>query len=924
MAEKISNSSSKHLDWISVLAAVVLCAGFLNGLLVSRYHQFQSFGNLPVPQSSLESRPSTPNGPSADVRDQLGHTGFFWSEAAFHYRLTLMYAVDDYVGPEILGNDKYQQYPSGVQSWRQYGILMEPVYGTLFRWLGSGRTTLVDFLIQLLPWVHAVLLVPLFVVCRKLGANFPASLAAVLVYATSSLVFSPILEALYLKETFSWLLLAFFQLGHFAVLREFRWSYLLLACASLFLFLISWHLAPFLVFAIVLATLLAQARDPWSVPKGIYTPAGYLIVGLCAGLVPWLQERWFYLSPTFLLLVGWTAWTWVVHRNPRWITRAGVRWLALIAMVTLALLLPLLNRTFSADYSHVTGLIWHRLVHFFQKPMDPMEIPFAVRVFWVSPFTSPRWSTLVYGIGFNAIVLMVGIIWASISAFKRDVGLAHRALAFSTVGFLLAFLLVERLAPVFIMFGVIALAVGVSGMIRAYPRVVPSLAAGLFLFLFPVLNLALPLGDLVRISKSTLSGHIPGLGSIDQTWGRSRAELFEWMQAHPGPMGLQDSRLDVGIVAEIGMSPQILLYTGQPTVLNSQFENVEIRDRYEEYLEALFASNEADLIGFCEKYQAGYLLINRDWAVSRGRNAPHYLAGHSGNLSLAANMGKLHFQPDLLEAFSPIYENQHYRLFRFDSSRDRAFDACEPTLAKWWNLENYRVSGGHIVEPSVSRRALEEMDRKFSELPNKLGRLAFEMETIRQRTTGVAQPRMDLMTLQRQVADLRFRIATGDTQAVLPATLRELEMTAIGRLAEKHPDSGKTLQHEILALLNGQSETQEPGLLASMASLTLSPEEYGNVGQILVLLGEFELAGEMFGKGGSLFEKPARTEDPEGRRPSELQEHLWRETILNLIAGGNRAKARGVARFCAQHVAPGSANLSFFLQAANMDLNNGG
>lgn len=934
----INRSSVHHLV---LLVLVSLFFVFLHGLVTTQYLQYSQFEMLPLESFSEVARGQdtgfSQEG-SKDLESQLGYPGFFWSESAFHYRTTLMFAVDGYQDPDILSRDTGQQFPSGVDAWREYSILMEPVLGVLYRWFGVAGQSLVEFLLWVLPLFHAVLLVPIYLLARGLGARRNWALAGALVFATCSLAFSPLLSTLFAKETFSWLLFAVFLVGHFLALNSARWTSVALSTVALFFFLISWHLAQFIFVSVLLATYLGQA---WSaqadegVPKGSghenqgklqlsrgqRLPLAYLLAAIAAGFVPWLRERDFFLSLPFLLLLGWFGLSIAQARYPESFRRRRNRGLVYLAVVLASILISSFNSRFIDDYSHVSGLLWFRLINLFQKPWDPSELPFAVRVFWVSPFSTPRLGALTHGIGFNAIPLTMAVIWAGWFSFARSTAVKIRAFGFCLLGFAFAFLFVERLAPVFLLVGAVGVAVSGSWISQRWKSSGIKRLILVGALLFPAMNLAFPQSGQIQISWAAMRGLSPRLSGLDRQWDQARVELFKWIRANTPNPRLLNGGPGAALVAEIGMSPQILLYTGRPTVLNSQFENQEIRHRYEEYLIALFSSEEANLVRFCQKYEASYLLLNRDWAVTSGRNTPKYLSGVSGNLSVKTNVVRLHFDPDGLGYFHPVYENEHYRLFEVGRrSPGQSGPGWERSWAKWWNLENYLVENNALVDASGDRRRLIKLDNLLNSFPVRLKRLAMELEKSWWEGNPGSAPRISLMQLQRELAEITFRIATEGGSLALATRQQELMKETSSRQMERSPNSGLTLHEELLRILNGNSAEGREGILSVLARIQASPEEYSNVGQVLMLMGEFEHAGQMFGKGGSIFPKPAAIDDPLGPRPLEFQEYLWRETVLNLVAGGDLAKARSLARFCANHVAPGSANREFFLQAGKMEL----
>ncbi len=892
----------------------------------ARYEHFSGFGeveNYSLPSASTGKNNQLLNQPNDEI-NQLGNSGFFWSEAAFHYRTTLMHAVDWYQSPDVLENDQWQEYPDGVNAWSQYSIFMEPVLGLLYKWFSGGSLSLIQFLMVVLPICHALLLFPIFYLAKILSRSSIHALVSVAVFSTCSLAFSPLLSSFYVKETLSWVLFSVFLVGHFSYLHRPKKIWLWIGGVGLYLFLISWHLAQFVTIPVFLVGALCLVWGPQVKEREpntyVLQPAVLLLVFLAAGFVPWLRERWFIVGLPALIAGLWLFLALVFSNFPVLSGTRKKRFLWLIAGLVLVYCIAVFNGRFLEDYGHVSGLAWHRIANGFQKPFDPTEIPFAVRVFWVAPFSSPRWLAIKAGLGFNGVLLLLATIWTMARSFRSETSLFERALIWCASLFLLAFIMVERLAPVFIFFGAIVVSqLGIQVEKALKGKAVRSCLLPI-LFVFPGFTLLYSMNGMVQLSLAALQGELKSPSNLDQEWDSARASLFQWIKENtPGP-GSSVPEGFASFVGEIGVSPQLLLYTGRPVVLNSQFENKKIRSRYLEFLTALFSESENDLVKFSQKYQVDYVLVNRDWATANGRNTPKYLAGKTGQSSLNYNISRFHFFPSRFKHFQPVYENNCYRVFEFREERTEMFS--EPwigTFNRWWNLANFSSSEKTLLDSTNDRRKLQDLDNVFRYLPVKLGRISRSIEQNWKMVHPQSGPRMSLKSLQRELAETRFVVAAKSHSTGSIGNIRKLESAIKERLEEIDPKSGMTVRNELLNILNGDP-VAHPGILEKILPFECSPSEYSTVGEIMVLLGEFEMAGEFFGQGGAVFPKPALTTVPDGLRPSGFQEQLWEKSILYLIAGGKKAKGRGLAGFCAAHVAPGSPRKRFFIQAGNIAL----
>ncbi len=515
------------------------------------------------------------------------------------------------------------------------------------------------------------------------------------------------------------------------------------------------------------------------------------------------------------------------------------------------------------------------------------------------------------GLGLNGLLLVVATLWAFVRSFRSGLSIFEKSFIWCAVLYFSAFLLVERLAPVFIFFGSVAVAYFGFQLANFFKgKVIRSIVLPAFL-LFPAFTLFYSMGGMVQISLAALRGESTGKNHLDKNWDAARTQLFNWIRE-----GTPDSASFVG---EIGVSTQLLLYAGRPIVLNSQFENQKIRSRYLEYLQALYSENEIDLFNFFKKYKVDYVFINREWAIAQGRNTPQYLVGKSGQASLHLNISRLHFSPGNLDYFQTVFENDYYRVFAFDKNGKKLQETnCDRSYNKWWNLKNFSSDQETLLDSANDFAALQNLDQIFQKLPQRLGLVTTAIENGRKLKDPHAVPRENILSLQDRLALSRLELLVGGNFEVQGRKVQALEMAVNTRLAEVSPVSGKSVKDELLDILNGSPDSGH-GILKSILPYECSPDEYSIVGQILVLLGEFATAGEFFGRGATAFPRPALTQDETGTRPTQVQERLWQKTVLYLMAGGEVKKGRNLARYCAMHVAPNSPRQQFFAKAGSIE-----
>jgi len=905
---------------IIALAAVLLLAvlswQMINGVATALYRQYEVLGDPALVLIEVAGPELGQKGPPARPPSQLGHVGYFWSERAFHYRCALMFAVNDYQDPAVLSRDTWQQHPDGVNAWRQYALLMEPVYGFLYRLAGDQARPFVEFLLRLVPLIHVLIFFPLYGVARALGCRRLLAVLGVVFYATCTLGFVRMTGSLLLKEDFALLCLAVFLAVHFWAWRRESLPLAVLAAVLLVPVLAAWHLSQFLVLVVVLAaaigwTFIARKEAPAKgrIPFSILMPAAYTLAGLAAGFTPSLLARGFFLSLPMAVLYAWTITAVAAHRRRGLGNSIPLRFLVFAGLVVVLGGLVFLNRGYTGDYNHVFGLFVQKIVHGFRLPDDPGLLPFDSRVFWAPPFNTPTWGEIWAKLGFHIAVLLPVLIWCIWTILRRTTDALHRSFLMTVPAYLAAYLMIERLGIVFLLFAAVTVAMAGEWLVRRMTSRAGSgalpVVVGL-LMISPVLNLNGNLGDMIKITREVRQGHEVRLEASDQALWESWSGMFTWLTVHtPGP----GSRLPgsaAAVLGEIGVSTQLLLYTGRPIVLNSQFENAEIRDRYRRFLEALYSTDEMVLWEFAKQYGADYIFINRNFATRTGPGSSPFLAGVTGNLGLEMNVVKMHFRPEVLSRFTPVYDNEYYRILRvLPEARKRPSMAWKSDFNSWWQLENFRVQEGDLVDLAGDRERLGTFEVVLSDLQDRQRDILAAVEKHWQSSHGTGARRPDLMLLHRKyVQALLDRMSPG---AGGDSKVGRLANTIRARLSEIDPLSGQPLETALATLAYGTD-----GWLDQLSSHAGEPLHHATCGQLLALSGRYAEAADQFGLASAFFPEPGQ--GTSRQRPQEMQIRLWQEEVWWNIAAAKNGRARDLARRYAVHTRPASPEGAFFLK----------
>jgi len=226
-----------------------------------------------------------------------------------------------------------------------------------------------------------------------------------------------------------------------------------------------------------------------------------------------------------------------------------------------------------------------------------------------------------------------------------------------TAVFLVLFLLMQRMLPFFGVFAVViaggwALPARERGRPRAVLRLLP-VALVIVVMSLQALFWAGP-GDIWRRAARALK--IPQRRSfvVYPFHADPEGEMLAWIRRSTAP--------DDVVLSLHYLSPQILTYTGRPTVLNDFFEAPRLREKTRRFLQALYSS-ERSLLEYCRGSGSDWLVLSAAVGCDPTLDSPLYQAGHA-NMPPDCAAYRLMFEPRRLESFDLVFENEMYRIFR--------------------------------------------------------------------------------------------------------------------------------------------------------------------------------------------------------------------------------------------------------------------
>ncbi|MFT5125568.1 MAG: hypothetical protein ACI97B_004218, partial [Verrucomicrobiales bacterium] len=531
--------------------------------------------------------------------------GFFWTENALQYHYAHEVAEGQFP-PRV---DPLFEHPEGLETHKQLTMMMEYVHGGLYLMFG-GSQAFHSFLIVCICFTSMLVLFPVYGIAREVtGQAWPGVYAAAL-YTVAMPGFARILGS-YGREHFA---LPLIFGGLWALLRSMtagRRSHWFALTAGVFfsLALASWHFARFaigLMLVLYLFVLFMRRASPAPAPPA--ETGARLRFSLLALLLPILFT----------------------------------------ALVHPALRHRLLH---AGGDTHVWSLFAAKLIHLGQKPALPSELSFETRFLWVEAFNAPDLNTWLYGYGMIPLLALVGVVRL---LRKRPVSPSVLLTLALALVFFILFLLVQRMHGFLIVF-LCVLAAPLLADLDVRSRI------GTVSFFMAFGGLIFEGHKFYHYGKP-----VPYKQWVDRTfpppaveeipdWQFNTITLVDWLQAV--------TQTTDGILARYSLSPVIAAYAHRPVVLHSKAENPVLRQRIQDYYNALFSSEEA-FATFCRANEVSYVVVDAATVLMRGPDSERYLVDQL-QLSVDSCAYRLQFQPDALHQFAPVFQNPRYRVYAF-------------------------------------------------------------------------------------------------------------------------------------------------------------------------------------------------------------------------------------------------------------------
>jgi hypothetical protein len=287
--------------------------------------------------------------------------------------------------------------------------------------------------------------------------------------------------------------------------------------------------------------------------------------------------------------------------------------------------------------SHVTDVIVAKLTHPGGHPADPAELAPDARLFWVSGYTSPPLSQLLWLFALPAALAVPGIV-------RRRHTLSGGAVIPFAVLALAGYLFFDRLA----VFGAMASALLLAGTFSMGR--IPAVAG---MLLLGAQSMTAP--GTARLLASA-GGEVGGGGSM-LTEGEL-SDLLGWARS--------ETARDEAFLCYWHLSGMISAYAERPVVTHTFFESARNRRRIHGFAESLFAPEDS-LLSMMRRHRADYVVYQGDFLFDRSPQGLLYLAGlrrvPDGSAAVL-----MHYAPELLDSLVPVFTGRSLRVYARDGA----------------------------------------------------------------------------------------------------------------------------------------------------------------------------------------------------------------------------------------------------------------
>jgi hypothetical protein len=258
------------------------------------------------------------------------------------------------------------------------------------------------------------------------------------------------------------------------------------------------------------------------------------------------------------------------------------------------------------------------------KPADPSKLPWEARVLWEGAFNTSGWMEW-----WHSLALCLPLSFLAIFLPTREKNIAVKIFTlFTLILFPLAWMVVRYFT--FLGFGAAVMSAGLLTK-RSWWKAVVLVAT---------------ITQLVMLNFKPFERIQPNPAEY--------TPVVQWVNEH--------TETNAVILATITESPVLWAHTGRPMILHPKFENHEIRERYRDFLESIYASEDR-FYEFARRYDVDYFVYDAGFMIDE-QESRRYKADKLGPLPTDCAAVLFHEHPDQLQHFKLELAAGRFALFR--------------------------------------------------------------------------------------------------------------------------------------------------------------------------------------------------------------------------------------------------------------------
>lgn len=540
--------------------------------------------------------------PQFDYEDD---TGYYFSEAAFHYRYAKMIAFSKPI-PVI---DYQAQYPEGADVFRQFTLSSEYVYGLPYKLLSIQMYVPFHvYLLFVISFFSSLNIFVIYFVALSLWKNHKSAVFSCVIFSTAIPSFERTI-GWYGYEDFAFFFI--FMSVVFFIHKQRVAAYLsaILLCVAL----VGWHLTPFYIVILSVAVLAMYLfhypNDSFSMKRITLL---YLFLFVTGVLFPVLRQKSFITSPGMLIFLSLVITNVIILKFHR-VQKKIVFEIFLIILLVLFFFSHTFGSLHSDDFSHIYNLIKAKVLFLGVKPDNPSLIPFETRIYWLGPYNSPTLPAFLQS--FLPHILLTGftVLIILYSGFKKKMRSQPDILllVFLLVTIVISYTFFIRMRSLLIFFSAL-FAGGILNFIpsRNSRKKLMMVIPVVLIFGYHIYIFSQNLPDFKFLKPSVFKQKEANITKNQQ--------LAVWVKKTIPPKS-------VFLTPDIGLGSFLLAYADVSVVLHSQFEEKTYRNKYQEILIALFGDQQ-QFYQTVKKYGVDFFILSPTIVIASDKDSLRYAA----------------------------------------------------------------------------------------------------------------------------------------------------------------------------------------------------------------------------------------------------------------------------------------------------------